>query len=600
MQVRLKRSEVPLEQTWSLDDLFLSDAAWDDALAVAQRSAGHVATFAGALGTSAQALLQCLDAREALQQQLIRVATFANLRNSQDGTNPQYQAAQAHVASLMAKVQASISFVDSEIAQLPDGTVERFMTEEPGLQVHRVNLQDLLDLKPHLLHPETEKVLASLSEVLGAPSMVYNRSKASDIQFAPFVDAAGTEHPNAFNLYEGNYESHADPSVRRAAWKSFGDGLKGFNNTYAATFATEVKKNVVMARQRGYARTEDMLLQPHKIGFDVYTRILDILLSELAPHMQRYARLRKRLLGLDHLLHCDIRAPIDPDFNPKVTYDEACDLVLKALAVMGPEYGDVMQQALTQRWVDWSDNIGKSSGAFCASPYGVHPYILVTWSNTMRNAFTLAHELGHAGHFSLAQRYQRLVNARCAMPFVEAPSTLNELLLADHILAQSHDTRMRRWVIMQTLGTYHHNFVTHLLEAQLQRQVYAQAQEGQAITASNLNRCKGDILRKFWGDTVQIDDAACMTWMRQPHYYMGLYPYTYSVGLVTATATARRVREEGASAVQRWLDVLKAGGTLKPMELIAAAGIDLTTAQPIRDAVAHVGALVDDLEHSFA
>ncbi len=267
---------------------------------------------------------------------------------------------------------------------------------------------------------------------------------------------------------------------------------------------------------------------------------------------------------------------------------------------MGPEYCDFARKTMQQRWVDRSDNIGKSSGAFCASPYGVHPYILITWSDTMRNVFTLAHELGHGGHFGLAMKHQRYVNTRPGNPFVEAPSIMNEMLLAQHILSKTSDPRMRRSVIMQVLETFHHNFVTHLLEAELQRQIYALAESGQSITAAVLNQRKGEILGKFWGDTMQIDDGARMTWMRQPHYYMGLYPYTYSVGLVASTAMANVIQEEGEPAVQRWLNVLKAGGTMTPTELMQSAGIDMSTPAPIHQAVAYVGNLVDELERAFA
>ena len=306
------------------------------------------------------------------------------------------------------------------------------------------------------------------------------------------------------------------------------------------------------------------------------------------------------MLGLDKLLYCDIKAPLDADHEPKIDYDDACKLILDSLACMGPEYVQFVRTVLEQRWVDRADNIGKSSGAFCATPYGVHPYILMTWADTMRNVFVLTHELGHGAHFGLAMKHQRFVNTRPAMPFVEAPSIMHEMLLARHILARSSDARMRRSVIMQVLGTYHHNFVTHLLEAELQHRVYAQAEAGQAVTAQLLNQCKGDILAGFWGDAVEIDDGARMTWMRQPHYYMGLYPYTYSVGLVAATAMAGRIAEEGDAAVQRWLQVLKAGGTLKPLELLQLAGIDLSSPEPIRAAVAYVGSLVDELERAFA
>ena len=267
---------------------------------------------------------------------------------------------------------------------------------------------------------------------------------------------------------------------------------------------------------------------------------------------------------------------------------------------MGPEYQQFVRTVLETRWVDRADNIGKSSGAFCALPYGVHPNILMTWADSMHNVFVLTHEPGHGAHFGLAMKHQRFVNTRPAKPFVEALSIKHEMPLARHILARSSNARMRPSVIMQVPGTYHHNFVTHLFEAKLQHRVYAQAEAGQAVTAQLLNQCKGEILAGFWGDAVEIDDGARMTWMRQPHYYMGLCPYTYSVCLVAATAMAGRVAEEGAPAVERWLQVLKADGTMKPMELLQLAGIDLGLPEPIRDAVAYVGSLVDELERTFA
>jgi len=600
MQSRLVRTDVPVEMTWDLGDLFASTTQWEAEFEALDAARSEVDPYRGRLGDSAAMLSHCLDTMEMLQQRFMRVSTFAYLRNAQDGTNPQYQAAMARINALGARLAASLAFVDSETLQLSDGTVERFLQEDSGLAAHRVHLETLLETRPHRLSADTEGVLASLGEVLGAPYMIYNRSKASDIQFAPFTDSHGAERANSVNLYESTYESHPDAGVRRAAWTSFSAGLKAYNNTYAATFATEIKKNVVMARLRNYRSTEDYLLQPHKVPVALYTNILQIIRTELAPHMQRYARLRRRVLGLDRLLYCDIKAPLDAEFEPHVPYEEACRTILESMEVMGPEYVQFVRTALTERWVDRADNVGKSSGAFCSSPYGVHPYILVTWADTTRNVFTLAHELGHAAHFGLAMKHQRFVNTRPAMPFIEAPSIMHEMLLARHILAGSTDPRTRRSVIMQLLGTYHHNFVTHLLEAELQHRVYALSEAGQAVTATLLNGCKGEILQEFWGDAVDIDDGARMTWMRQPHYYMGLYPYTYSVGLVASTAMATLVAAEGPSAVQRWLQVLKAGGTLKPLELMQLAGIDMSSPAPIRSAVAYVGSLIDELELAFA
>ena len=599
MDKRLSRAEVPVETTWNLDDLFVDERAWEAEFQALEGARAALAGYQGQLGSDAATLLACLNALEAVQERLMRVSAFAYLRNAQDGTNPSYQAATARVAALQARVDTSASVVDAEILALPDGQLESCMATEPGLEVFKVFLDDLLALRPHHLGADTERALASLGEVLDAPYMVYSRSKAGDMQFASFNDASGKVYANSVNGFESNFETHPDTSVRRGAWASFSAGLKAYNQTYAATFATEVNKNVAIARLRRYPSTEAFLLQPHKIPHTVYTNILDIIQAELAPHMRRYATLRRKVLGLDKLLYCDIKAPLDPEFNPHMGYEEGSALILDALTVMGPAYCDQARRTLQQRWVDRADNVGKSSGAFCASPYGVHPYILITWSNTMRNVFTLAHELGHGGHFGLAMKHQRYVNVRPAMPFIEAPSIMNEMLLAQHILGRSQDRRMRRSVIMQVLGTYHHNFVTHLLEAELQRQVYALAEGGQSVTAALLNERKGAILARFWGDTVEIDDGARMTWMRQPHYYMGLYPYTYSVGLVASTAMSLQVQQEGQPAVQRWLEVLKAGGMHKPLELLQQAGIDMSSPRPIHEAVAYVGRLIDELEQSF-
>ncbi|MCA3218522.1 MAG: oligoendopeptidase F [Burkholderiales bacterium] len=599
MHSRLSRAEVPVESTWNLSDLFIDEAAWESECQAVDEACLALGAHQGQLSNDAARLLACLNAVESVQARLARVSAFAHLRNSQDGTNPQYQAETARAAALRARVSASTSLVDSEILGLPDGLLEQFMASEPGLADFKAMLNDLIELRPHRLGGDTERVLASLGEVLNAPYQIYNRSKSGDLRFEPFTDAAGTVYANSVNGFESNFESHDDASVRRGAWASFSAGLNAYNHTYAAIFATEINKNVALARLRNYRSTEEFLLQPHKVPHAVYSNILDVIQAELAPHMRRYALLRHRVLGLDKLLYCDIKAPLDSAFNPRMSYEDGCRLILNSLAVMGPAYCDFARQTMEQRWVDRADNIGKSSGAFCASPFGVHPYILITWSDTMRNVFTLAHELGHGGHFGLAMTHQRFVNMRPAMPFVEAPSIMNEMLLAQHILGQSQDTRMRRSVIMQVLGTYHHNFVTHLLEAELQRQVYALAEAGRSITAAVLNECKGKILAKFWGDTLEIDDGARMTWMRQPHYYMGLYPYTYSVGLVASTAMSLLVQKEGQPAVQRWLEVLKAGGTHRPLELMKMAGVDMQTSQPIHDAVAYVGRLIDELDQSF-
>jgi oligoendopeptidase F len=599
VEKRLTRSEVPVELTWNLDDLFISDEAWETELQRIEEDLALVASFKGTFHNGSTALLKCLIAQEQIMMKLIKAATFASLRQSADGTDPINQANSSKMSALRTKVSAGISFVESEILALSEGTIERYIQEESELKPFEKNLLDLLQKKTHTLSPETEEALAALGEVLNAPYQIFGMSKLTDMQFDSIEDEYGNELPNSFALFETRYEFSPDTDVRRKAYRSFTNTLKQYTNTFATTYATEIKKQVALSRLRKYDSVTQMLLEPQQVTEEMYNNQLDIITKELAPHMRRYAELKKRVLGLEKVLFCDLKAPLDPGFSPQISYEEASTMILEALKVMGPEYTEIMEKGLTERWCDLSDNIGKSTGAFCSSPYGSHPYILITWQNTMRNVFTLAHELGHAGHFYLANKNQRIMNTRPSMYFVEAPSTMNEMLLANHLFTKYEDKRMRRWVILQLLATYYHNFVTHVLEGEYQRKVYTLAENGAALTAKTLSDVKGSVLSNFWGDSVELDEGASLTWMRQPHYYMGLYSYTYSAGLTVSTAVSQMIQEEGQPVVDRWLDVLRAGGTMKPLELMKHAGIDMSKPDAIRKAVSYVGSLIDELERSY-
>ena len=522
------------------------------------------------------------------------------MKQSADGTDPVNQANSAKVAAIGTQALAALSFISSEILEFEDGKVAEFLQEEPGLEPFKKSLVELLETKKHKLSPETEEVLAALGEVHAAPYNIYGMAKLADMQFSSIQDEEGNELPVSFALFESRYEFSPDTDVRRKAYDSFVSTLKQYKNTIAAAYATEVKKQVTLAKLRNYESVTDMLLEPQQVTKEMYNNQIDIIYKELAPHMRRFAQLKKKVLGLDKMKFCDLKAPFDPEFDPSITYEEARDLITDSLKVMGPDYTAMIEKGFEERWVDLADNVGKSTGAFCSSPYGSHPYILITWADNMRGCFTLAHEFGHAGHFYLANQNQRIMNVRPSMYFIEAPSTMNEMLLAQHLLEKNKDdVQMSRWVILQLLGTYYHNFVTHLLEAEYQRLVYAHAEAGKALTAKTLTEIKTEVLEGFWGDTVEIDEGAGLTWMRQPHYYMGLYPYTYSAGLTASTAVSQLIKEEGQPAVDRWLEVLRAGGTMKPLELLKHAGLDMSTPEPVRKAVAYVGSLIDELEQSY-
>ncbi|MCM3123630.1 MULTISPECIES: oligoendopeptidase F [unclassified Mesobacillus] len=600
VEKRLARSEVHESLTWNLNDLYPSDKEWEDALKEIEADVKKFDSFRGTLHTGPKALLECLTAQEELTKKLVKVRTYASLKQSADGTDPVNQANSAKVGAVGTKAMAALSFISSEILEFDEGKAEEFIEAEEGLQPFKKTLLELLETKKHKLSPETEEVLAALGEVHSAPYNIYNMAKLADMEFSSIRDEQDNDLPVSFALFESRYEFSPDTYVRRKAYDSFVSTLKQYKNTIAATYATEVKKQVTLAKLRKYESVTDMLLEPQQVTKEMYNNQIDIIYKELAPHMRRFAQLKKKVLGLDKMMFCDLKAPFDPDFDPQITYDEARQLITDSLKVMGADYTAMVEKGFEDRWVDLADNVGKSTGAFCSSPYGSHPYILITWADNMRGCFTLAHEFGHAGHFYLANKNQRIMNVRPSMYFIEAPSTMNEMLLAQYLLDKNKENpKMIRWVVLQLLGTYYHNFVTHLLEAEFQRRVYAHAEAGNALTAKTLTEMKTDVLTGFWGDTVEIDEGAGLTWMRQPHYYMGLYPYTYSAGLTASTAVSQLIQEEGQPAVDRWLEVLRAGGTMKPLELLKHAGIDMSTPEPVRKAVGYVGSLIDQLEASY-
>ncbi|MEH7514902.1 oligoendopeptidase F [Gottfriedia acidiceleris] len=596
---RLTRAEVPTEMTWKLEDLYPTRAEWLVALELIENDLIEAKSLKGSVLKSAESLKKALLTYESIMLQLIRCGTYVSLRQSGDGSDSQNQSDSLQFSSLSTKANTTLTFIQSELLHLTNEMLEAFIKEENEIEVFKLLLEEIIASKKHRLLPETEEALAALGEVTSAPYRIYQTSKAADLKFDSFEDENGKELENSFAMFENLYEFSPNHTVRKQAYESFTKTLTQYKNTYASIYATQVKKEVALSKLRNYDSVTQMLLEDHKVSLEMYHNQLNIIFKELAPHMRRLADLKKKQLRLETIHFYDLKAPLDPDFNPSTTYEEARETILKSLEIMGPDYVSIMEKAFDERWIDYSDNVGKSTGAFCSSPFGVHPYILISWQDTMRNAFVLTHELGHAGHFYYANKYQRVVNTRPSMYFVEAPSTFNEMLLGQYLLKQTNDPQMKRWVILQLLGTYYHNFVTHLLEGEFQRRVYELAEKGTPLTASTFCEVKSNVLKEFWGDSVEIDEGASLTWMRQPHYYMGLYPYTYSAGLTASTAISRRIESEGQPVIDAWIEVLKTGGSKKPVELLKMAGVDLTTSAPIKEAVEYVSSLVTELESLF-
>ncbi len=591
MELRTRR-DVPVGETWDLSLIYAEEKLmWEDLdrTKAAVKALGE--TYAGKLNT-AENIVACLDAMEGILISFSRLWNYAGLAMEADYTDNDLREREEKVSDEITRMESEIAFVDSEILLAPEDELKAAVGMAKGCKRY---LEDLIAKKAHMLSPETEKTLAALGKVFDVPYTVYNTMKLADIAFDPFT-AGGKEYPLGYSLFEDDYELEADTEVRRAAFRAFSSTLKKYENTTAAAYNACVTREKTVSELRGFSDVFDYLLFEQKVTREMYDRQIDVITEKLAPHMRRYARLLKKKYGLDKMTFADLKIAVDPEFDPKVTIAESREIVREALSILGDDYREMVERAYRERWIDFAKNIGKSTGGFCADVFRQNSYILLNWNDRMSDVFTVAHELGHAGQSMYGDRAQSYYDADPTSYLVEAPSTMNELLLAHYLTKTKEDKRFRRWVLSSLISnTYYHNFVTHLREAWYQREVYKIVDAGGSVNADILSDLFRKNLELFWGDDVEIPEGAELTWMRQPHYYMGLYSYTYSAGLTVATQAMLRIDKEGRGAVDDWKRFLAAGGTETPADLAKIAGVDITTDGPLCASIDYIGSVIDEI-----
>ena len=586
------RKDVPVGETWDLSLIYAEEKLmWEDLdrTKAAVKALGE--TYAGKLNTAGN-IVACLDAMEGILESFSRLWNYAGLAMEADYTDNDLREREEKVSDEITRMESEIAFVDSEILLAPEDELKAAVGMAKGCKRY---LEDLIAKKAHMLSPETEKTLAALGKVFDVPYTVYNTMKLADIAFDPFT-ACGKEYPLGYSLFEDDYELEADTEVRRAAFRAFSSTLKKYENTTAAAYNACVTREKTMSELRGFSDVFDYLLFEQKVTREMYVRQIDVITEKLAPHMRRYARLLKKKYGLEKMTFADLKIAVDPEFDPKVTIAESREIVREALSILGDDYREMVDRAYRERWIDFAKNIGKSTGGFCADVFRQNSYILLNWNDRMSDVFTVAHELGHAGQSMYGDRAQSYYDADPTSYLVEAPSTMNELLLAHYLTKTKEDKRFRRWVLSSLISnTYYHNFVTHLREAWYQREVYKIVDAGGSVNADILSDLFRKNLELFWGDDVEIPEGAELTWMRQPHYYMGLYSYTYSAGLTVATQAMLRIEKEGRPAVDDWKRFLAAGGTETPADLAKIAGVDITTDGPLCASIDYIGSVIDEI-----
>ncbi|KGF26738.1 MULTISPECIES: oligoendopeptidase F [Staphylococcus] len=586
------RKDVPELEKWNLNDLFDSDEQFYDALDNVLNQAKSINQQYKGKISDAKMIKKVLSEFENILIQLDRLGNYVELRLSVDTSNTDAQTLSAKLSTNYGKISSQLSFVESEILMLSEEIIKEAI-EESDVPHY---LEKLIESKPYQLSPEVEQVMASLSPTFQSAYELYGTTKMLDIVFESF-EHNNVTYPMDYATFENEYEDNADPEFRQKSFKSFSDALKKYQHTTAATYNQHVQQEKIEADLRGYDSVIDYLLHDQEVTREMYDRQIDVIMSDLAPVMQKYAKLLQRIHGLNKMRFEDLKVSVDPSYEPEISIEDSKQYIHGALNVLGEDYIQMIEQAYSDRWIDFAQNKGKDTGAYCASPYYTHSYVFISWTGKMTETFVLAHELGHAGHFTLAQQHQNLLDSEASMYFVEAPSTMNEMLMANYLFSNSKDPKFKRWVIGSILSrTYYHNMVTHLLEAAYQREVYRKVDNGESLTAPVLNKIMRDVYEQFFGDAVELTDGTELTWMRQPHYYMGLYPYTYSAGLTIGTVVSQKIKQEGQPAVDAWLETLKAGGSQSPIELAKIAGVDITTDAPLKATIKYISDLVNEAE----
>jgi len=592
MAKELKRCEVDKNLTWDLSPLFASDDECIKAFGKLLEQAKKFKEKYSSKIKSTKDVISCLADYRVLVEQMDVIGNYVFLGIETDYTDAKKLDLMNKGSAFQGEVSGILSFLDSELSLLSDEILKEVITSSSDDATY---IKEVLKNKPHKLDPKVEETLAYLSPVLSNTHSIYSAAINSDLSYPPFK-VGSEEVPLTFTGFEGDLEYEVDTPKRRAAFEAFYKGLKTYENTLATNYESQMTQQKIMANMRGYKDVFEYLLDGQNVTADMYNRQIDIIFERLAPHMRRYAKLIQKIYGLDKMTFADLKLPIDPTYKEEITLETAKKDILGAISMMGDEYCAFVKETLENRRVDYVQNKGKASGAFCSSPYHKGAFILMSWAGVMADVYTLAHELGHAGHFNLAGKHCNALDADAVSTyFVESPSTMHELLLSNYLIKNAKDDRTKRMALsLLVSNTYYHNFVTHLLEGHFQRKLYRLIQAGESV-ASRLSELKLETLRDFWGDAVEIPEYAGLTWMRQSHYYMGLYSYTYSAGLTISTAASLKIAKGEAGAVENWKKALKAGGKLTPLEFAAKAGLDLTTNEPFIQTIEHIGSLIDEI-----
>ena len=591
------REEIDSKYKWDLSSMFPSDEAFEAGLEELKAYCPKLLAFKGKISTSAQALLEFLQLEDQMTLLLYKIINYAERKSDEDTRVAKYQAYVANATSVYTQVGEATSWFAAELLAIPAESVEKFYAEVPALEFYRRKLNKILNQREHTLSAEEEALLARAEELAVQPTNIFSMFDDADLTFDDAVDSEGKTH----KLTSGSFVPllmDADCVLRESAFKQLYSRFGEFRNTSAAILTSQVKNLQFFSSSRKYASSLEAALAENEIPVEVYNNLIDAVHQNF-PAFYKYVDLRKRVMGLDELHFWDVYTPLVDDVDMKFTYEEACDLIVKALAPMGEEYVGLVKKGLESRWVDVYETPGKRSGAYSAGGKGMNPVMLLNFQGGLDDVYTLIHEMGHSLHTYFSSHNQEITYSDYSIFVAEVASTCNEALLSHYLLEHETDPARHAYILNHFLEGFRGTIYRQCMFAEFERDISQMNADGVALNAEVLSERYGKLCAEYFGPGIELDEEIKLEWSRIPHFYYNFYVYQYCIGFSAAIALSQRILSEGEPAVKDYIGYLSGGCSKTPIELLRGAGVDMATPDPVNAALKYFGELVDQLEQEL-
>ena len=591
------REEIDSKYKWDLSSMFPSDEAFEAGLEELKAYCPKLLAFKGKISTSAQALLEFLQLEDQMTLLLYKIINYAERKSDEDTRVAKYQAYVANATSAYTQVGEATSWFAAELLAIPAESVEKFYAEVPALEFYRRKLNKILNQREHTLSAEEEALLARAEELAVQPTNIFSMFDDADLTFEDAVDSEGKTH----KLTSGSFVPllmDADRVLRESAFKQLYSRFGEFRNTSAAILTSQVKNLQFFSSSRKYESSLEAALAENEIPVEVYNNLIDAVHQNF-PAFYKYVDLRKRVMGLDELHFWDVYTPLVDDVDMKFTYEEACDLIVKALAPMGEEYVNLVKKGLESRWVDVYETPGKRSGAYSAGGKGMNPVMLLNFQGGLDDVYTLIHEMGHSLHTYFSSHNQEITYSDYSIFVAEVASTCNEALLSHYLLEHETDPARHAYILNHFLEGFRGTIYRQCMFAEFERDISQMNADGVALNAEVLSERYGKLCAEYFGPGIELDEEIKLEWSRIPHFYYNFYVYQYCIGFSAAIALSQRILSEGEPAVKDYIGYLSGGCSKTPIELLRGAGVDMATPDPVNAALKYFGELVDQLEQEL-